>query len=175
MKYEISGPSDVMWTVDDEIRDELARLDKDKNHNEQWQQRLNLVIKRADEMIYKEANILFPICAVNFKKEEWYGIYQDAKDYAPIFGVEVVWDEAERFNADKKAKTEAALSNGEIVLAGGHMTLTQLEALLNTLPIEITFVDAEQYQPLFQRRTQGIQASTDGNRPGSILMPPAQN
>ena len=26
--YQISGPSDVMWTVDDEIRDELAALSK---------------------------------------------------------------------------------------------------------------------------------------------------
>ncbi len=30
VKYEISGPSDVMWTVDDEIRDELAALAKAK-------------------------------------------------------------------------------------------------------------------------------------------------
>ena len=28
VKYEISGPSDVMWTVDDEIRDEYAALAK---------------------------------------------------------------------------------------------------------------------------------------------------
>ena len=28
VKYEISGPSDVMWTVDDEIRDEFAALAK---------------------------------------------------------------------------------------------------------------------------------------------------
>ena len=27
VRYEISGPSDVMWTVDDEIRDELAALE----------------------------------------------------------------------------------------------------------------------------------------------------
>lgn len=27
-KYDISGPSDVMWTVDDEIRDEMAALAK---------------------------------------------------------------------------------------------------------------------------------------------------
>ena len=42
---------------------------------------------------------------------------------------------------NKKARTEAALSDGEIILGGGHMTVPQLEALLNTLPIEITFVD----------------------------------
>ncbi len=30
--YQISGPSDVMWTVDDEIRDELAALSKKSVH-----------------------------------------------------------------------------------------------------------------------------------------------
>ena len=89
----------------------------------------------------EENNILYPICAVNFSREEWYGIYEDAKDYAPVFGVEMIWDEAEKYSADKKARTEAALSDGEIILGGGHMTVPQLEALLNTLPIEITFVD----------------------------------
>lgn len=36
VRYEISGPSDVMWTVDDEIRDELAAIDKESNHDEEW-------------------------------------------------------------------------------------------------------------------------------------------
>ena len=106
VRYEISGPSDVMWTVDDEIRDELAALDKISDYNEEWINRLQTVLKRADEMIYKENNILYPICAVNFSREEWYGIYEDAKDYAPVFGVEIIWDEAEKYNTDKKARTE---------------------------------------------------------------------
>ncbi len=141
VRYEISGPSDVMWTVDDEIRDELAALSKILDRNDEWTNRLRAVLKRADEMIYKENNILYPICAVNFSKEEWYGIYQDAKDYAPVFGVEVLWDDAEKYNTERKTRTEAALNDGEIILAGGHMTVPQLEALLNTLPLEITFVD----------------------------------
>ena len=102
VKYGISGPSDVMWTVDDEIRDELAALDKISDYDEEWMNRLQTVLKRADEMIYKENNILYPICAVNFSREEWYGIYEDAKDYAPVFGVEMIWDEAEKYSADKK-------------------------------------------------------------------------
>ena len=141
VRYEISGPSDVMWTVDDEFRDELAAIDKESNHDEEWINRVQAVLTRADEMIYKENYILFPISAVNFSREEWNGIYEDAKDYAPVFGVEMIWDEAEKYSADKKARTEAALSDGEIILSGGHMTVPQLEALLNTLPIEITFVD----------------------------------
>ena len=70
VRYEISGPSDVMWTVDDEIRDELAALDKISDYDEEWMNRLQTVLKRADEMIYKENNILYPICAVNFSREE---------------------------------------------------------------------------------------------------------
>lgn len=119
----------------------MSSLDKISDYDEEWMNRLQTVLKRADEMIYKENNILYPICAVNFSREEWYGIYEDAKDYAPVFGVEMIWDEAEKYSADKKARTEAALSDGEIILSGGHMTVPQLEALLNTLPIEITFVD----------------------------------
>ena len=38
-------------------------------------------------------------------------------------------------------KFAVAATDGEIILGGGHMTVPQLEALLNTLPIEITFVD----------------------------------
>ncbi len=149
VRYGISGPSDVMWTVDDEIRDELAALDREVEHGESWIMRVKNVLTRADEMIYKEANILFPICAVNFSAEEWYGIYEDAKDYASVFGVEAAWDEAESFLSEKRAKAAAALNDGEIVLAGGHMTVPQLEALLNTLPIEISFVDAENINRFF--------------------------
>ncbi len=149
VRYEISGPSDVMWTVDDEIRDELTALNKEIQHDDAWIKRVREVLTRADEMIYKEANILFPICAVNFSTEEWYGIYEDAKDYAPVFGLEAVWDEAECFLTEKKTAAEAALNDGEIVLAGGHMTVPQLEALLNTLPIEISFVDEQNINRYF--------------------------
>ena len=141
VRYEISGPSDVMWTVDDEIRDELAAIDKESNHDEEWINRVQAVLTRADEMIYKENNILFPICAVNFTVEEWYGIYEDAKDYALVYGIENRWEEAEKYVQDKKNRHKAAINEGEIVMGGGHMSVVQLEAMLNTLPIEITFID----------------------------------
>lgn len=107
----------------------------------EWIKRVQAVLTRADEMIYKEANILFPICAVNFTVEEWYGIYEDAKDYTLVYSIENRWEEAEKYIQDKKNRHEAAIYEGEIVMGGGHMSVAQLEAMLNTLPIEITFVD----------------------------------
>lgn len=145
VKYEISGPSDVMWTVDDEIRDELSGLSAIDVHDAVWEERLRAVLQRAEEMIYKENNILFPICAVNFSEAEWRGIYRDSRDYADCLGVTgEAWPEAEA------APIPAASANeGEIVMPGGHMTLEQLTALLNTIPVEISFVDADNYNRFF--------------------------
>lgn len=194
-RYGIAGPSAVMWTADDEIRDELGALckalQKGREAAEQrateskgremagqnatgsfqnsqwdvkWLERLQKVLMRAEEMIYKENHILFPNCAVNFTEEDWMGIYRDAKDYADCLGVHgEVWEEAENWlRKEKEAKKtvfkgtkDSQVSEGEedragsnfsdgvIHMPGGHMTIRQLTALLNTIPLEISFIDAE--------------------------------
>ena len=145
VKYGISGPSDVMWTVDDEIRDELAALAKETVRDAKWDSRLDAVLTRTTEMVYKEQNILFPICAVNFTEDEWFEIYHDSKDYAACLGIEhTVWEAGE-----KGVPRRTALSDDEIVMPGGHMTLEQLTALLNTIPMEISFIDAENINRFF--------------------------
>ena len=159
VQYGISGPSAVMWTVDDEIRDELNALAKQKEQKETdtWKQRLKAVLTRMEEMIYKESNILFPNCALNFSEEEWYHIYRDAKDYADCFGVSGdTWDAAEAHLADTASATETmsaehAFAGGEtrIHLPGGSLTLSQLTAMLNTIPLEISFVDIDNVNRYF--------------------------
>jgi DUF438 domain-containing protein len=145
VRYGVTGPSEVMWTVDDEIRDELAALARESEHDGKWKERLDAVLTRAEEMVYKEQNILFPICAVNFTEEDWKEIYRDAGDYAVCFGVEPeTWDEAE-----KKPDLQSTASDGEIVMPGGHLTVEQLTALLNTIPMEISFVDGDNINRFF--------------------------
>lgn len=149
VKYGISGPSDVMWTTDDEIRDELSGLAKAKGQDEAWKQRMERALTRAEEMIYKEANILFPNCAVHFTEEEWIGIYQDAKDYAVCLSVEPKsWEMAEKILQERTACRRES-DGGEIVMAGGHLEVEELEAMLNTIPMEITFVDVENRNRFF--------------------------
>lgn len=178
-RYGIAGPSAVMWTADDEIRDELGALckalQKEREAAEQnatgssqwdakWLERLQKVLLRAEEMIYKENHILFPNCAVNFTEEDWMGIYRDAKDYTDCLGVHgEVWEEAENWlQKEKEAKktvfkgakdsqasegeedrADSDFSDGVIHMPDGYMTIRQLTALLNTIPLEISFIDAE--------------------------------
>ena len=152
VRYKISGPSAVMWTVDDEIRDELSDIAKqlnyvdgnnsskadnnnsaDNNNGKSLDgkliERIENVIKRAEEMIYKEDNILYPNCAANFTEAEWIGIYHDSKDYAVCLDtVSDRWEKAEEVEnvykpevseqSDKKEDVQ-----NELYMAGGHMTL----------------------------------------------------
>ncbi len=161
VKYGISGPSDVMWTHDDEIRDEFAAVIKAGVRDAVWLERVSAVIKRAEEMIYKEENILFPNCAANFTREEWVGIYFDSKDYPDCLGVVPQrWALAERA---KYVVEGASPENMEIVMPGGHMNVAQLTALLNTLPFEITFVDDQNINRFFN------EGPKDFKRPGMAI------
>jgi len=241
VKYDISGPSQVMWTVDDEIRDTLGELNRElsekskgvralKNTGEDLDDEEEEYIRskaeiaesilnsfflknylavrnRMEEMIYKEENILFPMCALQFQKEEWIQIYFDSKDYEVCFSVEnETWKEAEengntpekwraveasgdseREKGRKEASEERSgdfhdaelpqgagkmlenllrrveslegksgnsgespsASDGEIIMPGGHLKKNELIAMLNTLPVEITFVDKDNINRFF--------------------------
>ena len=146
--YDISGPSMVMWTVDDDIRDGFGRLARAKSIDDAWYEEFDGLLTRAQEMIYKEQNILFPICAENFSTEEWYQIYKDTEQYEEIFGVErVAWAEAEAALATQT--TNASGDDNTIALIGGSLTVDQLNAMLNTMPMEVTFVDHEDINRYF--------------------------
>ena len=146
--YDISGPSLVMWTVDGDIRDGFGRLARAESIDDAWYEEFDGLLTRAQEMIYKEQNILFPICAENFSTEEWYQIYKDTAQYEEIFGVKrTVWTEAEAALATQT--TKASGDDNTIALIGGSLTVDQLNAMLNTMPMEVTFVDHEDINRYF--------------------------
>ena len=148
VKYDITGPHSVMWTVDDEIRHEVSLLVKehDEMPDDAWLIRADAVIARIEEMIYKETNILFPICAEHFTDEEWRSIYYDSKAYAVCLGVE---NKAWEGSAENSTHSEKSDKSGEIIFPSGHLTLPQLTALLNTIPMEISFIDADNINRYF--------------------------
>ena len=163
VRYGITGPSDVMWSVDDEIRDNLSELDGEKERGDRWKTRLSALLDRMEEMIYKETNILLPLCREKFSEEEWAGIYRDGKDYAACFSVEpALWEKGEELSGSAgqgsvqsgasslpRSAGGAVLKEAEVFLPGGHLKLSELTALLNTIPMEISFVDAENINRFF--------------------------
>lgn len=158
VKYGIYGPSKVMWTIDDEIRAEISSLLKASlkvdGHDEDWNQRVEAVAKRAREMTFKEDKILFPVSAANFSDSDWMQIYADSKSYSPCQGVVMeAWKEGETYLEDLKKPERKAFDADDrtIIMPGGRLTISQLTALLDTLPMEITFVDADNINRYFNQ------------------------
>lgn len=167
-KYDVSGPSDVMWGVDDEIRNEIGKLAKEEpssmseNDEADFKSRLSAVATRAAEMVYKEQNILFPICAEKFSDEEWISISREIKSYNPcLINSYPEWEKLEGADLDSeearfsKADAEHILGS-EVKFASGHLKLSQLSALLNTIPMEITFVDEKDINRYFNEGKEKI-------------------
>lgn len=155
--YGYPGPSDVMWGVEDEIRDSLRQVLAAPNGAEA-NQLLSTALKRIREMVYKEENILFPLCIANFTEEDWYSIARDMPMFGPCMIESIpTWEKA---TAQKQTTN---VGQDRITLPGGSMSAPQLRALLNALPMEITLIDENDVnlffnegEKLFTRPTMAI-------------------
>ena len=150
-KYDYPGPADVMWGVEDEIRAQLSSA-KDKNS-------LIKVLQRVEEMIYKEENILFPLCAENFSEDEWIAIAEDMHSYGAC-----LVDKLPKWDKKPDNTMDSIVDDNSISLPGGSLSLKQLRAMLNILPVELTVIDENNVNRFFDEKQNKVFA-----RPKSAL------
>lgn len=145
--YGVTGPSQVMWDVDDEIKKELGILvrvtKEDADNVAVYKGRIAALVKCTREMIYKEERILFPLCIRFFTEEEWLRVYRDF----PEMGIALVdkpekWEKGEQWAAAEQTKiSEQEILGGKVQLPTGELTVGQLRMMLSLLPVDITFID----------------------------------
>ena len=145
--YGVTGPSQVMWGVDDEIKKELGVLTRavqeDEDNVRIYKGRIAALAQRTREMIYKEERILFPLCLRYFTAEEWKRVYRDFPEMGIAFVAEpAIWPEGEAWAAAELERlSEQEILAGRIQLPTGELTVKQLRAMLSLLPVDITFID----------------------------------
>jgi DUF438 domain-containing protein len=96
-------------------------------------------------MIFKEESILLPMAKDTLSEDEWlkigkeshdlgYCLYEPKKEWKPV-----------RVNIEEKTKQdgETPTGDGYINFETGILKKDELEAMLNTLPVDITFVDKD--------------------------------
>ncbi|MBQ1920322.1 MAG: PAS domain-containing protein [Selenomonas sp.] len=149
-KYGVTGPSQVMWDEDDEIKKELGTLTRavmdDADNVLIYKGRIAALVEKARGMMAKEEKILFPLCLRFFTAEEWKKIYRDFPEMGMAFVEKPAkWEEGENWAADELAKVKGQdILAGKILLPTGELTVKQLSALLSLLPLDLTFIDAEE-------------------------------
>jgi DUF438 domain-containing protein len=108
-------------------------------------------------MIYKEEEILYPMSMDALTDQEWYDIDKQSIEFGYC-----LYDPAERWVPEgAEQKDETSSVNGKIQLPSGSMTITELTAILNTIPFDVTFVDKDDKVSFF---TQGKERIFARNR-----------
>ena len=145
-KHLITGPPTVMWGKHDELRGFLNTAIKELERSittvEQMQSiidnHLTTVLELVDGMIMKEEEILFPMAMDTLTEEEWYKIYSETLE----FGFCLIDPEDEWKPKGVTIEKQKYVDADAIQLSSGSFDIQQLEALFLHLPIDITFVDA---------------------------------
>ncbi len=145
-KLGITGPPMVMWGKHDEVRKLLKAAHEALNNPEElstsyieWliESVLKPTTNAIKEMILKEEQILFPMCVERFTDADWLTIDRDSIEIGFCL-----------YDPQKKWQPEGVVEpieekgyDSRIQLPSGSLTVDELTAILNTLPVDITFVD----------------------------------
>jgi DUF438 domain-containing protein len=145
-KYEISGPPKVMWGKHDEVRDMLKNAQEVFNTpgditKEEFFATIEFVLKPASkgvaDMTLKEEQIMFPMCMDKLTDEDFYEIASQSLEYGfCLYDPQIEWKPE-----GVKLKDTSFADSGKIQLPTGSFNIPELMAIMNTLPVEVTFVD----------------------------------
>jgi len=148
-RHGITGPSKVMWSKDDEVRNLLKQMNQAAHDCDStvadarqfFVQHAQPALSAVEEMMFKEENILFPMSLQTLTQNEWAEIWSASPQYG--------WCLVEPQKgylppmAAAAATGGAVPKDGTIMMPTGHVSVEQLTAVLSTLPLDLTFVDAE--------------------------------
>jgi DUF438 domain-containing protein len=165
-KYGITGPPKVMWGKHDETRDLLKNAINALNMPgeitpELMKNRIDLHLKPAVQaildMIMKEEEILLPMTLDKLNDSDWYEIYRQTNEIGYcLYDPKISWKPQ-----GVEVAEEHSAEEGTVSLPSGKFSTEELLAILNTLPIDITFVDRNDKVKYF---SQGKERIFDRNR-----------
>lgn len=146
-KHGVSGPPKVMWGKHDEIRAlikgaiEILQVKEVSIEELSASSQMVLLpaLNQVIDMTKKEEEILFPMALDQLKEEEWLEVQKQALDFGYcLYDPPKLWSPS---FADPESLSETNLKNGSIQLPSGSFSVEELLAILNHLPIDMTFVD----------------------------------
>ena len=160
-KHGITEPPAIMWTEHNEMRENMKRLralmeTAPKADFDKFTSRLEALGKEIGESlsshIYKENNILYPTAMRAIAEEEWPQIREECDQ----LGYSVFMPEYLKSAGKTAPKGPGDTPEGQVPLEPGPLSLEELEAVLDSLPVDISFVDHEDKVRYFNQPKERI-------------------
>ncbi len=154
-QHGITAPPKVMWGVDDEIRALLKESAKlAAQSSAETSGKLTEALTRVEEMIFKEENILIPMLIETLSAQEWSSVAAESGEIGYcMIATPPVWRARP---ADSAAAAPVAPASGAVQLPTGFLSLPELSRLLDTLPLDITFVGADDTVRYFSQGSERV-------------------
>lgn len=158
----ITGPPKVMWGKHDEIREQLKGcieiLQTEGITKEEFLATIEIIFKptldAVDDMTLKEEEILFPMSLDKLSDQHWLQISQQSVEFGfCLYDPPVQWTPK---GVEDTSLQDMQRTAGQIQLPTGTLKLEELLAILNTLPIDMTFVDKDDKVKYFSQAADRI-------------------
>ena len=172
-KHGFSGPSSVMWAIHDDVRAGWKALDalltagpgdNPAGFGAKIDEIFEPLATAIREMFYKEENILYSTALQKLNGEEWWQVRQQSPEVGYCYvepghqwppqesALESVWALAQGGTLAESAVSPTGLLH----LDTGSLTPQEVNLLLTHLPIDITYVDAEDTVRFFSQGRERI-------------------
>lgn len=177
----VTGPPKVMWGKHDEIRElikgsiELLQVENISKDEILASAEIILVpaIRQVIDMGIKEREILLPMAMDKLTEADWYEIQKQSLEigyclYDPPVDWRPDWVQG-------SVLSELNQSGDHIQLPSGSFSAEELMAILNTLPVDMTFVDKDDKVKYFSQGSERIFQRNRAilNRDVRLCHPPA--
>ena len=170
-RNDITAPPQVMWGVDDEIRAKIKKalvlLADNGSPTEEIREITTDVTNQINEMVFKEEEIMLPMIADVFTDKDWEGVSESSEEFGYLLAGPVRRWKSSKTPENRESEDEATVDAGDdrsIRFDAGSMTPEEINAILNTVPFDMTFVGADDKVKYF---TQGKERIFD--RPKTII------
>lgn len=163
-KYGVTAPPKVMWGVDDEIRQKIKEIKLDLvnyvGNRGELVEKVENVIDQIKEMIFKEESILFPMSLETLVEDEWIEIYEESDEIGfALISPETEW-KLQRVNVEQREEEQGMVKGGYVKFDTGVLNAEELNAIMEVLPGELSFVDKNNTVKFFTKGEHRIFART---------------
>lgn len=166
-KWNYYRPLGVMWSIHDDIRKEWKILEEllkeNKRFNDELRRHFGILFMLMFKMVFKEESILFPAAVETLQEKEWVEIARHSAELGYVFiepentskyGIDGISSanciekgiSGRDFHSleDISLKDEG-LGAGQVLLGlgTGVLNIEQLLLMMNSLPVDITYVDED--------------------------------